>query len=127
MEEAVKRELARLPALGERRKTRMEEIQAKRKAADAETIQHRQERKRKSKIAAASRKKNRIMKADEVKAGGEKPGYQTFLALCNWMAVARIEGDLFYNKGNQSAGRRSRTAFDQIAKLKVLWRKEVLG
>jgi hypothetical protein len=57
----------------------------------------------------------------------EKPGYQTFLQLINWMAIARTEGDLFYTKGNQSAGKRARKALDQIAKLKVQWRKEVIA
>jgi hypothetical protein len=66
------------------------------------------------------------MAKDAAKAE-EKPGYQTFLQLINWMTIARTEGDLFYEKGNKSAGKRARKALDEVAKLKVLWRKEVLG
>ena len=57
----------------------------------------------------------------------EKPGYQTFQEIVNWMTIARIEGDLFYEKGNKSAGRRARTALDNVAKLKVQWRKELMA
>lgn len=57
----------------------------------------------------------------------EKPGYQTFEEICKWMTIAQTEGDLFYAKGNKSAGRRARMALDQVAKLKVQWRKEMIG
>lgn len=67
-----------------------------------------------------------MAKKNEVKAE-ERPGYQTFLQLINWMTIARSEGEAFYAKGNQSAGRRARKALDEVVKLKVLWRKEVLG
>jgi hypothetical protein len=40
-----------------------------------------------------------------------------------WMDVAKTEGEKFY-KGNKLAGIRARKALDQIAKLKVQWRKE---
>jgi len=50
-------------------------------------------------------------------------GKDTFEEIKKWMDIARIDGDKFYD-GNSSAGRRARKALDNIAKLKVQWRKE---
>ena len=50
-------------------------------------------------------------------------GKEQFEELKKWMAIAHEEGAKFY-AGNKAAGARARKAFDQIAKLKVQWRKE---
>jgi len=47
--------------------------------------------------------------------------------ILKWMEVAKGNGELFYEKGNQSAAMRARKALDQIAKLKVQWRKEMMA
>ena len=57
----------------------------------------------------------------------ETKGLETYEELKKWMAIAHEEGAKFYDDGNQSAARRARKAFDNIAKLKVQWRKETCG
>lgn len=53
-------------------------------------------------------------------------GKATFEEILKWMEIVKMEGwDLFYGRGNKSAGKRARQALDQIAKLKVQWRKEL--
>ncbi len=64
--------------------------------------------------------------ATEIRAE-DRPGYETFAGLVKWMQIAKENGEEFYAKGNQSAARRSRKAFDQIARLKVQWRKELMA
>ena len=54
----------------------------------------------------------------------DKPGYETHEEMKKWMAIAHEEDNKFYEDGNKAAGARARKAFDQIAKLKVQWRKE---
>jgi hypothetical protein len=57
----------------------------------------------------------------------ERPGYELWTEILKEMDMVRIEGTRFYEKGNQSAGRRARTALDRLAKLKTAWRKETVG
>jgi len=54
-------------------------------------------------------------------------GKGTFEEILKWMEVVRKDGGLLYGRGNKSAGKRARKALDQIAKLKVQWRKETCG
>jgi hypothetical protein len=56
----------------------------------------------------------------------EEKGRAKFEEIVKWLEVVKMEGEKFY-KGNKSAGLRARKALDQIAKLKVQWRKEVCG
>lgn len=71
------------------------------------------------------------VKGGNQKRKGEKTmekGKATFEEILKWMEVVRKEGwDLFYGRGNKSAGKRARRALDRIAKLKVQWRKETCG
>jgi len=53
-------------------------------------------------------------------------GKETFEELKKWANIFMVEGEKFYAAGNKSAGTRARKALDQMAKLKVQWRKESL-
>lgn len=54
-------------------------------------------------------------------------GKETYEEILKWMEIVKHEGNLFYGRGNKSAGKRARQALDRIAKLKVQWRKELFA
>jgi len=51
-------------------------------------------------------------------------GKSTYDEIVKWANIFLSDGNKFYGDGNKAAGVRARKALDQIAKLKVQWRKE---
>jgi len=56
----------------------------------------------------------------------DQAGRTTWDEIVKWMELAKTEGQAYYDKGNKAAGRRARKALDQVAKLKVSWRKQLM-
>jgi len=54
-------------------------------------------------------------------------GEKTYKEIVRQIEHFEKDAALYYEKNNQAAGTRARKALDNIAKLKVIWRKECLA